>query len=159
MAKRFVFRLEALRRLREAAEQKQQRVVAECLRRVQSCVTELEDLKLQLSETLNHARRTRGERRIDARMELQEQRWRAYLQRRMESKTGEQETLEQSLADARQTLTARSRDVKVIEKLRERRLEAYTQNLRRADRVESDELATQMFIRRRQEAQELNAPW
>lgn len=158
MAKRFVFRLDPLLTVRNVAQKQQQRIVAECIRGVQRCQGELVDVRTQLSRTVAQARNTRREPRIDVGMELQEQRWRSHLKRRIQWQQRQLQSLEGSLADARQELAKRSRDVKVIEKLRLRRLQAHLENLRRAERIESDELATQMFLRRRREAEALNAP-
>lgn len=148
MAKRFAFRLEPLLTVRRAYEAEQQRVVAENVRQVQQCIAELANLRGKLSETVGEARRARRRQQMDIGTELQEQRWRAHLKRRIVSQEEEVKTREQSLAEARGELARRSMEVKAIEKLRERRLDEHRREVQREERIESDELATQMFIRR-----------
>ena len=156
MAKRFVFRLEPLVTVRKAKEAEQQRVVAERVRRAQQCINELATLREKLSQTVGEARRTRRRRRMYIGMELQEQRWRAHLKRRIALQEEKLAVQGQSLAEARRELARRSMELKVIEKLRQRRLEEYRQEVQREERIDSDELATQMFIRRSQQGDVLS---
>ena len=147
MARRFVFRLDPLLKLRKACEKDQQRVVADGVRRVQQCLRELADLQSAQANALVDARRMRRQARIDVRWAVQENRWRACLGRRIEPKEDELRGLERALAEKREELVRRSRDVKVLENLRQRRLDAHRRELERTERVELDELATQVFLR------------
>ncbi len=146
MARRFVFRLDPLLKLRKARQKDQQRVVADRLRRLARCERELADLNNAQSAAVADARRVRRETIIDLEWTLQEQRWRAHLQRRTRSKAVELQDLQQLLDEARAELAQRNRDVRVLENLRQRRLEAYQRDMKRAERVELDEIAMQVFL-------------
>jgi flagellar FliJ protein len=155
MARRFVFRLNPLLKLRKARQKDQQRVVADRLRRLARCERELAELNNAQSAAVADARRVRRETIIDLQWTLQEQRWRAHLQRRARSKEIESQELQQLLAEARAELAQRKRDVKVLENLRQRRLEAYRRDMKRAEQVELDEIATRVFLKSDRETRTL----
>lgn len=148
MAKRFRFRLEPVLKIRKSGRDEQRRVVAERVRAVRSAREAVSDLERGVTETLARARRTRGDAVIDVGLELQEQRWRLGLHRRIHRSTQQMAEANDSLAAARQELARRSRDVKAIEKLRERRWQAHRLAEARSERLDADEAASQAYVRR-----------
>lgn len=147
MAKRFRFRLEPVLGIRITGRDKQRRVVAERVRALQTTRDAVAELERGVTATLTQARQTRGSVVIDVSLELQEQRWRLGLHRRIHMMNRQMAEANDSLAAARKELARRSRDVKAIEKLRERRWEAHRLSEARAERLEADEMAIQAYVR------------
>ena len=147
MAKHFQFRLAPVLKIRKAGRDQQRRVVAERVRTLQSTREALAELEGGVTATLAQARQTRGVAVIDVGLELQEQRWRLGLHRRIHETVRQMDENHASLAAAREELARRSRDVKAIEKLRERRRETHRLAEARSERLEADEMATQVYVR------------
>lgn len=148
MAKRFQFRLEPVLRVRKARRDEQRRMVAQHARALQLHREAIAELEGRVSATLTQARQTRVGAVIDVGLELQEQRWRLGLRRRIHMAMQQMNESTVSLANAREELARRTRDVKAVEKLRERRWNAHRLAEERTERRDADETAAQMYIRR-----------
>ncbi|NOT01280.1 MAG: hypothetical protein HOP29_11700 [Phycisphaerales bacterium] len=149
MAKAFRFRLDPWLTVLKAREAVQQRAVAEQVRDVQRREVVLTDVKEQASEAVEATRRMREERRVDAFGHMQVLQWRVHLANRMVREAEALKIAEGALVGARELLVARARDVKVLEKLREKRRAAYQAEVDRRERVEMDEVGVQMYVARR----------
>ncbi len=147
MAKRFVFKLDGVRRVRQAAEKQQRRAVAAQLRRVRGHQERIAKLSNGLALAVAAAQRTRLSGSLVVSEQIQEQRWMLALNRRLRIERAELRSSEQELDQIRRELMRRSTDVKVLEKLRDRRLAEFRRQAARQEQVEQDESATQSFVR------------
>jgi len=149
MAKRFVFRLKPVLKLRQARRREQQRVLADWLRRLQRCGAEIAELEARVSDARQMARASRRTSRVDAATQVQGLRWRERLGRRIAQKRVLQSELERGVAGAREELARRSTELKAMENLRRRRFEEYRREAERTETNELNEVATQTFVRSR----------
>ncbi len=149
MAKRFVFKLETLLKLRQQREERQKRVVAERLREIARVRDELDALDRRIAEQIDAMRSEAGRLRIDVQGLARNRHWLSHLQRgRLESE-GRLHALEARLAQERAVLAGASRDKKVIEKLKERQRDRYNRELDRREVNEANELGTLRYLRQR----------
>lgn len=148
MPKRFRFRLEPVLRLRRRAVDEQMRVVGEQLRRLGRCRETMAKLRRQVDELLTRSRVERSNTDVDIGMQLQEQRWRLHLKRRIAKQAERLLEMAGVLRSAQAKLADLSKDVKVIEKLRERQYRTFSEEQSREERLEADEQAMQIFLRR-----------
>ncbi|MCH7525869.1 MAG: flagellar FliJ family protein [Planctomycetes bacterium] len=148
MAKRFRFRLEPVLRLRRRAAEQQMRVVAVQMRHVAGTREAMKELRRQVLETLARSRNERGRAEVDVGTQLQEQRWRLHLRRRIARQEERIVAAGGALLEAQNKLAELSKQVKVIEKLRERQYRTFTESVDLLERLEMDEIATQRFVRR-----------
>jgi len=151
MAKRFVFRLEPLSKIRRARQSEQQRVVAERLLVVQRCVEMVAMLEGRLRSAEEDMRSSRAGGVVDAVFQMQGQRFREFMIRRIAGARRSLEQADASLVGARQELGRRSTELKAIENLRRRRLEEYVREQERAEIIELNEVGVQTFLRSRAE--------
>jgi flagellar export protein FliJ len=150
MARRFRFRLETVRRLREQARDAQRRVVAEAARVVRSLedrITRFSQDVRQVSAQLRDARRGGPMDTALLRRYLQYQGW---LQRQISGARTDLAARQAELDRQRAKLTELRRDLEVIEKLRERQWQRYLVEVAREEQLEHDEAAQQQFARCRQ---------
>jgi len=147
MAERFKFRLEAVRKLRRRAQDLQQRVVAQRLRTVVAVQDRLSRLQRQQEEAADSDRILRSESAIDLPLLRQQQFYRLCLDHQMQQGFLDLSQRERELALERERLVEASRRLKIIEKLRERRLQRHQTWLRRFEQSQMDEVASQLFIR------------
>jgi flagellar FliJ protein len=149
MPKPFTFRLETVLRLRKRIEDEQRRVVAAEAQAWEACRQNIDTLRSQVARSIDGARAARLHERVDTFMALQEQRWRLRLHRRIAEKNGELRDLEAKLRTQRQELARRSKERKVIEKLKARRWAEHRGQLARAEQADCDEIGAQVFLRNR----------
>jgi flagellar export protein FliJ len=140
MATRFRFRLESLRRLREALEKEAQRHLARTIR-AQMVVEE------QLKTLREQHRQTTEERRLQTGQYVDLERWRAIerfllvLEKRIEATLEDLRRAEIRVAEARKALTKAHQDHLMLVRLNERRRELHLQEQFRDEAREMDELA------------------
>ena len=151
MARRFRFRLEMVRRLREQARDAQRRVVADAVR----AVTHLEDriarLTRQLDDTADRFRDAQRAERLDVVSLRGHQIFRGWLTRKIAESNEELVRRQASLDYERARLAEVWKRLKAIEKLRERQWERHLTEVAREERAVNDEAALQMYVRRRGE--------
>ncbi len=153
MAKRFTFRLETVLTLRKRSEDRQRRAVAERLRDLQQSRERLSGLHQRAADTIARVRSGRRQDEFDVLRARQEHQWHGHLKRRIADQRQEIKDLQTTLDRERAELARRSKDRKAIDKLRERQLLAHQTEQNRRERAESDECATQMFMRQRRNRQ------
>lgn len=151
MAKRFVFKLAPVLRIRKQRENQQRRVVASCLRDVQNCQRQISNVQRTLSESRIAAANMRQQGTLDISWEQQNRKWQESLVRRIAIATDQLRQLEAKLHEARTELADRAKDVKALEKLREKRFALFQQQQRRAEQYETDEIAANMHTRKQNE--------
>ncbi len=149
MAKRFVFRLETVRRVRKQAEDAQKRVVAEHTRRL----TDERDRTRRLSAGLIAQRRDARTDHDARRLDLVALRCRYFYMARLEREILESrrqvEQLEKVLEQERKKLGELAARRKAIDKLRDKQWSRHQTAMKRAEQAEDDEIAAQKYVRER----------
>ena len=147
MAKRFQFRLEAVLKVRRQRRDHCRRLFAEQLRHVQQQERRLVDLHEQV-RTESRARRSDAlQAELDMSLLRSRQYYVGHLQRTIEGQEVELEGLQRELEERRETLVGASRELKVIEKLRERQWERHGKAASRRETIEADESSVDLFRR------------
>jgi len=149
MAKRFQFRLETVERIRRTARDEQRRVVAEKLRRVRGIEEQLAELQERHAANVESMRALQRATVIDGATLRVQQYYRGQLDRLTAALSGDLEKAEAELKRERDELAERTKHLKAIEKLHERRHKQYEAEQRRRDQIESDEQSVQMYLRQR----------
>ena len=151
MAKRFRFRLEAVRRTREQARDAQRRVVAVQVRavaKVEGRIRELSDQSAVALEMLTRIQRTGV---LDTLMIRQQHAHRDDLNRSMQQQRVELGRKRAELSDEQERLAEASKQLKAIEKLREKQFKQHQEQVAREEQAASDEASIQMYLRRQGE--------
>lgn len=157
MARRFRFRLETVQRLRKQARDAQRRAVAEAAQAVGAIEDRILRLTLQLNDTLDGARETLRTGRLDLASLRGHELYRGWVHRRIAESYTELACRRSELDVERAKLVEASKQLKVIEKLRERRWRGYLTDVAREEQVTGDEAAVQAYLRRRRERERENA--
>ena len=148
MARRFEFRLEVVRKLREQARDVRRRAVGDAVRAVRSAEERLDHLTGQLRDTVEI---TRGEQRtpaLDVNALRGHQFYRNWLHRRIMESDLELTQQRRRLDKERSNLGEASARLKAIEKLRDKRWARHLIQLRREEQGMMDEAAVGSFARR-----------
>ncbi|MEK7710751.1 MAG: flagellar FliJ family protein [Planctomycetota bacterium] len=144
MAKRFQFRLEVVRKLRERAHDEQRRVVAGAIGAVAGAERRIERLSDQLRETVEVTRGERLTERLDVAALRGQQFYRSWLHGRLLDSDAALAKKKVELDLERAKLGEASAQLKAIEKLRERRWKRYLVQVRREEQAVNDEVASRM---------------
>ena len=151
MAKRFNFRLEAVMKLRKQKEDENKRAVAQRVREMTTQQDHLMTLNEQIACEIRRARDNALHAHLDA-SDLSKRRfWISHLQRGVLEAESRIRDLEKKLAADRTVLAAASREYRVIETLRDKRLQAHNHEQERLETIEADEMAVTRFVRRQSE--------
>jgi len=157
MARRFRFHLETVERLRKQARDAQRRAVADAARAVGTIEERILRLTRQLSDTLDGARDTLRLGRLDLASLRGHELYRGWVHRRIAESYTELACRRSELDVERAKLVEASKQLKVIEKLRERRWRRHLVDVAREEQAASDEAAVQLYLRRRQKRERENA--
>ncbi len=147
MAKRFVFRLDAVHKVRQRKLDEARRVVAERQRRIVQIQQRIDACRRGIAATEGDSRHAQREGRPDL---VMIRRYRSYIGAMhrgiadAEIALGEER---RQLRAEQEALAHANKEVKVIEKLRERQWERHRRGEARAERIESDEIALQRHRR------------
>ena len=147
MAKRFVFRLETVERLRRQARDEQRRAVSDAVRAVAGTQVRIDTLTEQLRQTVELTRGERQVEQLDVAALRGNQFYRNWLHRRILESNRDLAVRESQLDAERAKLGAASAKLKVLEKLHERRWQRYRQDVAREEQAFSDEIALQRYAR------------
>lgn len=151
MAKRFQFRLEVVRKLRERARDEQRRLVAGAINAVTRAERRIELLSDQLRESVEMARGQRLTERLDVAALRGQQFYQSWLHGRLlESDAALAEKKAELDAD-RIRLGEASAKLKAIEKLRERRWKRHLVQVRREEQAFNDEAASRIATDQRRQ--------
>lgn len=161
MAKRFVFKLQALLSTRKRARDAQRRVLADAMRAARRIEQRIEAAARMLQQRHDHARVDQSPRSLEsagqAGMQLDVQAIRRHhlhmqhLHQRIADGHVALRAQEKQVEQERQALAELSMQLKIIEKLREKRYRQWLEETRRQQRREEDEMAIQRFARRQHE--------
>lgn len=146
MAKRYVFRLEAVLKLRKRREDDWRRRVAEQSRKVAAAQGELRLIEDELRGELSRTREGQLTASLDVTFASRQRGYLSWLERRKLDAGQHLATLDAQLRQQQGALIQASREVKTLEKLRERQQARAAECEHRALRVEEDEIGRQAFM-------------
>ncbi len=148
MAHRFQFRLEVVRRVREKARDTQQRAVAQRIRAVTGVEEHIRRLNRSVTTAVDESRTDHRTGVLDTANIRERLRYRNWLHQSIEAANDELDHRKAELKEEQERLAEASKQLKVIEKLRERQWNRYRSELAREEQAASDEASLQMFVRR-----------
>lgn len=157
MAKRFVFRLETVERLRKRARDEQRRAVAEAVRVLAAAESRAQSLNQQLRNMVDLTREARQTERLDIAALRGNQLHRNWLYRRIMESNEEIAKAQVRLDSERTKLGEATARLKVLEKLRERRWSRHLVEVAREEQTIASEIAVQGFVRRMRAGDEASA--
>ncbi len=147
MARRFRFRLETVRRLRQQALDQQRRVVADAVQAVGRIQERIGRFTWQLISTIDQTRGAKQAPRFDVVSVRIQQFHRGWLHRKLLEANEELAKRQTELDAQRAKLGEASKRLKVIEKLRERQWERHRKEVNREEQATYDETALQRYVR------------
>ncbi len=146
MAK-FKFRLDTLLRLREISRDGRRQRLAQAYRADEILQQQQEQVKQQLAKLAEKCRRASGPGPVEIDRLLEAQRYEVVL-RAHNQQTGQQrETVAVEIDRRHQTLVEANREVRVLEKLREKQLRRHREEENRQEVKQLDEVAGQLVAR------------
>ena len=149
MAKRFSFPLEAVLKVRKQHQDEKKRTVAERLREV----SRLQSNLMSLNEQIASESRKTCDNAVHAHLDVSEMSrrrfWISHLQRGLLETEFQIRALERQLDKDRQVLAEATKECKVVEKLKERKFEEYSEEMQRQETLEADELAINRYLQQR----------
>ena len=150
---RFLFKLEGVLRYRENAEHQRQRDVAVIEAQMTALEAELRALDAEVQNVNNEARQHHLGGKLDMGFLTAHRRFLGSAQRQGIEIAQRMAQVRLKLDAARQALADAARERKVLEKLKERQLEAWQANLAQKEAAALDEVGMQMSVRKLMEAQ------
>ena len=147
MAKRYTFRLATVLRLREMAEDECRRQVAVRLRDIAQAESDGQRLVEQFEWEVSRSRDDQQKGAMDVLTVRRRRAYMGYLQRRQRECAARVAGLRQQLAQEQAALAHAAKEVKVLEKLRERQAARHAEIERRAERAAEDEVAQSLTFR------------
>ncbi len=144
--KQFTFQLTTLLRLRESARDGRRGFLAEALRAEEILSQRMGDLTTEINDfSSQYALPTEGLLQVDHILEAQ--RYELLLRAELQNVAAQREQVEQEIATRREALTEADRNVRVLEKLRERQAKKHRYEEMRQEQRELDEVASQQWWR------------
>jgi len=147
MARRFRFRLETVRKLRQQALEQQRRVVAEAVQMVSRIEDRIAHLNHQLYETVSRVRHMQQGVQIDVQSLSGYEFHRGWLHRKIVDFQTELIERRGVLEAERSKLADAWKHVRVIERLREKQWRRHVSELERDERTLADEAALNVYLR------------
>jgi flagellar FliJ protein len=142
--KTFRFRLETLLKLRRAALDEQRAKLAEAYRAEALLVRRQQEIDQERAENQYHRRSTANTGVVQIDAALQTQRYEMILQAQRRVLEEQQRKLQDAIEQQRRVVVEADREVKVLEKLRERRLAEYQLAQQSRDIKHMDEIAARI---------------
>jgi flagellar protein FliJ len=146
VAKRFVFRYETLLKIRRQREDHHKRIVAERVRQIVAARDRLASLHHQISEEQDAIRAGQAPGTIDLQQIVRHRHWLGHLHRNVLDTEGSIRALEGHLAQERAALAEVVKQRKILDKLRERRLERHLHEEQRQETLAADDLTTVRYV-------------
>ncbi len=151
MARRFLFRLETVRKIRQQARDVQQRVVAGKARAAGEVRQRIARLEGDLERTVDRSRQAHRIGRLNMSSVRGQEIHRGWLHRSLGEACALLVQRQAELRSEQTRLAEASKRLKVIEKLRERQWERHKAEVAKEEQSQADEAARQMYLRRRRE--------
>lgn len=148
MAKRFRFRLETLRRIRQQERDRQQRTLANAVRNVESAGRRLATIAQQVEDAAVLTRFDRQRERLDLASIRATHLYRGFLEQQL---VQERIALGRTTADLdahRAKLGEATKNLKVLENLRDRQWRRHRVEVARQEQAEYDEVGAQQYARK-----------
>lgn len=149
MVRRFQFRLETVRKIRERERDAQRLIVAESASATESVRQRVVGLTNEFADNAERSRGVRPVGRLDLHLVRMHLIHRVWLHGAIGAARVEFGERESKLHAERSKLAEASKRLKVIEKLRERQWARHAVEINRAEQMAGDEAAQQLFFRRR----------
>jgi len=149
MAKKYTFRLQTVLRLRKMAEDECRRRVADRLREIGRAESDVRRLEEQYDWEIGRSRDDQQSPSMNVMTVRLRRSYMGHLQRSERECEAHIRVLREKLEEEQRALAHASKEVKALEKLRDRQWERHREQQRRAERAEEDEIGQQMFIRPR----------
>ncbi len=138
-------------KLRKQKEDQNKRAVAQRVREMSKLQDHLMTLNEQIASEIRKARENAVHTHLDT-SDLSKRRfWISHLQRGVLETEFRMRNLEKQLTADRTVLAEASKEYKVIETLRDQRLQAHNREQERLETIEADEMAVSLFVRRQSE--------
>ncbi|MCK4658728.1 MAG: flagellar export protein FliJ [Phycisphaerae bacterium] len=147
MVKRHTFRLGTVLRLRKMTEDDCRRRVAMQLREIARVESDVRRLEEQFEWETGRSRKDQQNPTMDVMTIRRRRSYMGHLQRRRQECAEQVGTLQEKLSQEQRALADASREVKALEKLRDKQLARQREMELRAQRAEEDEIGRQMFLR------------
>lgn len=144
---RFTFRLAGLLRLRESTRDERRAALAEAFRVDDVLRRQMDRLDAEVAGLRDACRRAAGPGTVDLDHLVEAQRYETALRSQREAILRQRETVAAEIERRRQALVEADRDVRVLEKLRERQLEQHTREEARREVKRLDEVAIHQVMR------------
>lgn len=149
MAKRFRFKLEAVKRIRVQSRDAQRRAVADAVREVQLKEEAIREYEGQLRDTVTKTTVAQEAQRLDMTLIRGHQFYRTRMQQRIVRAELDLADSQAELRGQQAKLGEATKRLRVIEKLYDKQWQRYTLQVAREEQAELDEVAAQGFVRRR----------
>ena len=144
----FKFRLESLLNLRDAERQRRRLALAEAFHAESLLHQQADQLSQQIKEMSKQAQVTASPGRVDVDQLLSAHRYRLLLESQAKTLQQKEAQLSGEIERRRQSLVEADRDVRVLEKLKERKLEEHHAAELQQEVKQLDEVAIQRWRRR-----------
>jgi len=142
MAKRFTFRFETMLKIRQQREDEQKRVVANRLRQIGRVRERMASLNRQITEEMRAVRDGQEGGAIDIQQVMRHRHWLGHLHKGVLEAEARKRFLEARLAQERVVLLEAVKQRRILEKLKERRLQRHRVKEEKRETREADEMAT-----------------
>jgi flagellar protein FliJ len=144
---KFKFRLATLLRLREVTRDERRAALADAYRVDDLLRERLDGLHAELDRLKNQCRRMAGPGNVDIDRLVEAQRYEAGLRAQQNQLTRQRAAVAEEIERRRQALLEADREVRVLEKLREKQTAQHLQEQQRRDVKRLDEVAQQQAMR------------
>ena len=138
-------------KLRKQKEDENKRAVAQRVREMSKMQDHLMTLNEQIASEIRKARENAVHAHLDTSDMSKQRFWISHLQHGVLETEFRMRNLEKQLTADRTVLAEASKEYKVIETLRDKRLQAHNRGQERLETIEADEMAVNRFVRRQSE--------
>lgn len=146
MAKRFTFRFETMLRIRQQREDEHKRIVANRLRAIRELKNHMASLDKQIHEELQAIRVGQQPGTIDMQQVIRHRHWLGCLHKGVLEGQARMRFLEAELVRERAALAEAAKQRRILEKLKERRLEQHRRERDRLEVAAADDLTTVRYV-------------
>jgi flagellar FliJ protein len=147
MAKRFRFRLDAVERVRRQRRDEQRRAVAEAIRAVQQVDEHMARLNEQIRRSMEEAVAGQRGGPLDLAMVRSHEFHRGWLHRQLAGARIARDERSRELARRRRALAEATKQLRVIEKLREKQWQGHIREIEREEQMLADEMTLARYCR------------